>query len=181
MHIVSAPFEGTAVIGLDPAEDDRGFFARVWCAREFAAWGLHGQVEQCSLSFNRRRGTIRGLHFACAPSRECKLVRVVRGAVWDVIVDVRRDSATYGSHYALELSDHNRHALFLPPGVAHGYQTLVDDAELLYMMSDFYNPALDRGVRFDDGDLGIRWPLEVTLISERDRSLPEFRKLQEKA
>lgn len=154
--------------------DERGFFARTFCRRELEAHGLDPAVAQCSLSFNRRRGTVRGMHWQGPPAEEAKLVRVVRGAVHDVIVDVRPGSPTLGRHAAVRLDADNRLALYVPPGFAHGFQTLEDDTELLYQMSSFHAPEHARGFRHDDPEVGIRWPLPVSLISERDRGLPDF-------
>lgn len=165
---------GAFLLEPERLEDERGFFARTFCRREFEAHGLDPDVVQCSLSFNRRRGTLRGMHWQAAPAEEAKLVRAVRGAVHDVIVDVRPGSATLGRHAAVRLDAENRLALYVPPGFAHGFQTLADGTELLYQMSAFHAPEHARGFRFDDPELGIRWPLPVAAISERDRRLPDF-------
>lgn len=154
--------------------DDRGFFARTFCRREFEEHGLDPEVAQCSLSFNRWRGTLRGMHYQATPGEEAKLVRCMRGAIHDVIVDVRPGSPTLGRHAAVDLSADDRLALYVPPGFAHGFQTLSDDTELYYQMSAFYAPELARGFRYDDPELGIEWPLPVTVISDRDRELPTF-------
>lgn len=165
---------GAFLLEPERVEDERGFFARVFCRRELEAHGLNPAVAQCSLSFNRRRGTVRGMHWQAPPAEEAKLVRCFRGAVHDVIVDLRPDSPTFRLHAAVELDAQNRVALYLPPGFAHGFQTLEDSTELLYQMSEFYAPEHARGFRFDDPEVGIRWPLPVSVISERDRSLPPF-------
>lgn len=165
---------GAFVLEPELHEDERGFFARAFCRRELEAHGLEPAVVQCSLSFNRRRGTLRGMHYQAAPAEEAKLVRCIRGAIHDVVVDVRPGSATFGRHAAVELSADNRLALYVPPGLAHGFQTLADDTELYYQMSAEYAPELARGFRHDDPGLGISWPLPVTSISERDRELPPF-------
>jgi dTDP-4-dehydrorhamnose 3,5-epimerase len=157
--------------------DERGFFARTFCRREFEAHGLETEVVQCSLSFNRRRGTVRGMHWQAAPAEEAKLVRAVRGAVHDVIVDVRPGSPTEGRHAAVRLDADNRLALYVPPGFAHGFQTLEDGTELLYQMSAFHAPEHARGFRHDDPEVCIRWPLPVSVISERDRGLPSLAEL----
>lgn len=154
--------------------DERGFFARTFCAREFAAHGLDSRLVQCSLSFNPRRGTLRGMHYQEGPHGEGKLVRCTRGRIHDVALDLRRDSATFRHHVAVELSAENRLALYLPPGVAHGFLTLEDDCEVAYQMSEFFDPAAGRGVRFDDPAFGIAWPAPVELVSARDRSYPDF-------
>lgn len=165
---------GAFVLEPELLEDERGFFARAFCRREFTERGLEPAVAQCSLSFNRRRGTLRGMHYQAAPGEEAKLVRCSRGAIHDVIVDARPSSATFGRHAAVELSADNRLALYVPPGVAHGFQTLADDTELYYQMSEEYAPELARGFRHDDPALGIEWPLPATVMSERDRELPPF-------
>lgn len=165
---------GAFVLEPEFHQDDRGFFARAFCRREFGERGLEAAVAQCSLSFNRRRGTLRGIHYQAPPGEEAKLVRCTRGAIYDVIVDVRPGSATFGRHTAVELTGDNRLALYVPPGLAHGFQTLADDTELYYQMSEFYAPELGRGFRHDDPVLGIEWPLPVTVISDRDRELPLF-------
>jgi dTDP-4-dehydrorhamnose 3,5-epimerase len=164
---------GVWIVDVEPSMDERGFFARCWCARELAERGLEGRTVQCSLSFNQRRGTVRGLHYVDpALSREAKVVRCVRGAIWDVVADVRPGSATYGRWVGLELSQANRRAIYVPPGLAHGYQTLADETELFYQMSDYYLPGAARSVRWDDPMLAIGWPLEMTVISEADRTAP---------
>lgn len=174
MNFRALDLSGAFVLEPELQQDDRGFFARTFCRREFEAWGLEPAVAQCNLSFNRFRGTLRGMHFQGAPGEEAKLVRCVRGAIHDVIVDLRTGSETFGRHAAVELSADNRLALYVPPGFAHGFQTLADDTELYYQMSAFYDPELARGFRHDDPDLGIAWPLAVSVISERDRELPAF-------
>jgi len=153
-------------------EDDRGFFARSFCQREFEAQGLNPHLAQCNVSFNRRRGTLRGLHFQAKPHEEAKLVRCTQGAIWDVAVDLREGSPSRRRWYAVELNAENRLALYVPEGFAHGFQTLADDCEVLYQMSEFYYPELARGVRWDDGALGIQWPLPNPILSDRDRSYP---------
>jgi len=168
------PLAGAWLVSLEPHTDERGFFARVWCAEEFAARKLDTRVAQCSLSFNQRRGTLRGMHWQAAPHEETKVVRCVRGALHDVIIDLRPDSATYTRHFAAELSAENRLALYVPAGFAHGFQTLADDTEILYQISEFYAPEAGRGVRWNDPAFGIRWPIAGPLLSERDRSYPDF-------
>jgi len=172
-------FEATAIPGAfivqpELREDERGFFARLWCRAEFAARGIDIEMVQASLSHNRLAGTLRGLHFAAAPAQEGKLVRCERGRIFDVIVDLRPESAAFLKHYSVELDDTDRTALYIPPGVAHGFQTLADDCDVLYMMSEAYRPASAAGVRYDDPAFGIRWPRPVAMIAERDRSYPDF-------
>lgn len=153
-------------------EDDRGAFTRLFCQREMAAHGLVPTVAQSSLSSNLHAGTVRGMHFQAPPHQEAKVVRVVSGAVFDAVVDLRRTSETFGRHLTVELSADNGHALYVPPGFAHGFQTLQDDTDVLYFISEFYIPGAGRGFRWDDPDVGIDWPRPVTALSEKDRNLP---------
>ncbi|HEY7283720.1 MAG TPA: dTDP-4-dehydrorhamnose 3,5-epimerase [Actinomycetota bacterium] len=175
MIFTETDLKGSFVVGLEPIEDARGFFARAWAADELAGHDLEDRVVQCSLSLNRRAGTLRGLHFQRAPHAEAKFVRCIRGALWDVIVDLRRDSPTYRRWVGAELSASNRLAMYVPRGFAHGFQTLADDTEAFYMISDPYVPDAGGGYRWDDPAFGIEWPLGApTEISDRDRSWPEF-------
>jgi dTDP-4-dehydrorhamnose 3,5-epimerase len=171
----ATPLAGAVVVDLERREDERGFFARSFCRREFEAHGLDPDVLQCNVSFNRRRGTLRGLHWQEAPHGEAKLVRVTRGALWDVIVDLRPDSPTYCRWFGVELTSDNRRALFIPSGFAHGFQTLGDDVEVFYQMSAFYVPEAQRGVRWNDPAFGIEWPILPPFLSERDATYPDFR------
>jgi dTDP-4-dehydrorhamnose 3,5-epimerase len=155
-------------------EDERGFFARAWCQREFAARGLNTTIAQCSISFNQRRGTLRGLHYQEAPCHEDKLVRCTRGALFDVLLDLRPGSPTFGRHVAEVLTPDNGYLLYVPKGFAHGFITLEDYTEVAYQISEFHCPEHARGVRWNDPAFGIAWPLEVTVISERDRNYPDF-------
>jgi len=159
-------------------EDERGYFVRTWCRREFSE--AVGEIDfvQSSVSFNRRAGTVRGLHYQADPFSETKLVRCARGAIYDVIVDMRRDSPTCGHWLGVELNEENGQALLVPEGFAHGFQTLRDGTEILYQISQYYIPAAARGIRFDDPALAVRWPLPVAVISERDRAWPDFRAAQ---
>lgn len=163
---------GVFEIDLQPIEDDRGFFARAYCAREFALRGMTQLVLQTNFSHNRSAGTIRGMHWMALPAQESKLVRCINGAIFDVVVDVRVDSPHRGQFVTVELSAARRNALYVPPGFAHGFQTLQDETEVMYQVGDFYEPSLDRGFRFDDPAVGIPWPLPVSIVSERDRGLP---------
>lgn len=166
---------GAFVIDPERADDERGFFARTWCAREFEAHGLNARLVQCNVSFNRRRGTLRGLHFQVKPHEEAKLVRCTRGRVFDVIVDLREGSPTHGEHVAVILSATNLRMLYIPEGFAHGFQTLEDDTELFYQMSQAYHPESARGLRWDDPALAISWPpCGERIISDRDRQHPGF-------
>jgi dTDP-4-dehydrorhamnose 3,5-epimerase len=168
------PLAGAWVLEPERFEDERGFFARTYCRRDFAARGLDPDIAQCSVSFNHRRGTLRGLHFQAAPHEEIKLVRVTRGAVWDVIVDLRPESPTYARHFSIVLSAEERNELYIPKGMAHGFQTLEHGTEVFYQISEFYAPESARGYRWDDPTFAIPWPEPVTVISEKDRNLPLF-------
>jgi dTDP-4-dehydrorhamnose 3,5-epimerase len=165
---------GAVVIELERVADERGFFARSFCAREFAAHGLDARVAQCNISFNRVKGTLRGLHFQRPPHAEAKLVRCTAGRVYDVIVDLRPDSPAFCRHVAIELSARNRTMLYVPQGVAHGFQTLEDESEVFYQMSAPYERDAAAGVRWDDAAFAIAWPLAVSVVSARDRSYPDF-------
>jgi dTDP-4-dehydrorhamnose 3,5-epimerase len=161
---------GAFLIGLEPERDERGFFARSWSRAEFARHGLDGDLSVTAISFNHRRGTLRGLHYQIKPFEEAKLVRCTAGAIYDVIVDLRPSSPTYRRWVAYELSAENRHLLFAPQGFAHGFQTLVDDTEVLYQMTATYSPAHARGIPWDDAGLAIEWPATPKrIISMRDR------------
>jgi dTDP-4-dehydrorhamnose 3,5-epimerase len=166
--------KGAFVIEPERRHDERGFFARTWCQREFAAEGLPPQWVQCNISFSRQRGTLRGMHYQAAPYEEAKLVRCTRGAIYDVIIDLRAESPTFRRWVAVELTTDNRCMLFIPKGFAHGFQTLVDDTEVFYQMSQFYAPEYARGVRWDDPAFKISWPAEKRIISERDQGFPDF-------
>lgn len=165
---------GVIIVDIERHEDERGFFARTWCRREFETQGLNSDLVQCSMSSNRRRGTLRGLHYQAAPHQEDKLVRCTRGAVYDVALDLRHDSPTFMHHVAVELTESNARALFIPPGVAHGFQTLLDDTQLLYQMSEFYAPGYGRGVRWNDPAFGISWPIADPSLNDRDAGYPDF-------
>ena len=172
MRFTETSLPGAFIIEVDENADPRGFLARTFCASEFQARGLTPAVAQCSISFNHRRGTLRGMHFQAAPAAEAKLVRCTRGAIYDVIVDMRPASPTFRRHIGVELSDTNRRALYVPEHFAHGFQTLTDDAEVSYQISVPHAPGCERGVRHDDPALGIAWPLPVTVISDKDRAWP---------
>jgi dTDP-4-dehydrorhamnose 3,5-epimerase len=174
MIIAPAALEGVFVIEAEKLHDHRGYFARVWCEREFAEHHLPMQIVQASIAYSRAKGTLRGLHYQAEPHGEIKLVRCTRGAAYVVLVDLRPDSPTAKSWIGVELSAENARGLYVPKGVAQGYQTLADDTELYYQMSHVYVPEAARGVRFDDPALAIRWPLETTVISDRDRSWPDY-------
>lgn len=163
---------GAKLIGPDCHEDDRGRFFRAWCVREFAEHGIDFSPVQANIAYSRQKGTIRGMHYQEAPAVEAKLVRCTRGAIYDVVVDLRRESPTYGKWHAAELSAGNGRMLYVPEGCAHGCQTLESDTEIYYMTSQFYTPSAVRGVRFDDPAFGISWPLPVAAASEQDRCWP---------
>lgn len=172
MIFTELPLAGAFTVDIEPREDERGFFARTVCAGEFAARGLNAAFVQSSTSFNRRAGTLRGMHYQTAPHGEEKLVRCTAGVVHDVIVDLRAGSPTRGRWTAVELSAENRRAIYIPKGVAHGYMTLTDGAELLYQMTVPYAAAAARGVRWDDPDLAVAWPAGDKTVAARDFSLP---------
>lgn len=174
MILRPAPLAGAFIVEIEPVADERGFFARTWCRREFAAAGIDLDIVQSSLSQSRLAGTLRGLHFQWPPSREAKLIRCQRGRIHDVLVDLRPASRTYRESFALTLDAERHNALFCPSGVAHGFQTLTPDSEVLYLMTDYYRPELYAGVRYDDPAFAVAWPLAVSAIHERDRSYPDF-------
>lgn len=174
MRFEPTSIPGAFVIGIEPHVDERGFFARTWCRDEFAAHGIQAEMAQASLSHNRRAGTLRGLHFTRASSREAKLVRCSAGRVHDVIVDLRPQSPAFLQHIALVLDAREHNALYIPQGVAHGFLTLTNDCDVLYLMTEAYRPELAAGVRYDDPAFGIEWPAPVNVIAERDRDYPDF-------
>jgi dTDP-4-dehydrorhamnose 3,5-epimerase len=165
---------GAYVIDLEPHRDERGFFARAWCQREFEDRGLNPRLVQCNISYNERRGTLRGMHYQAPPHEEAKLVRCTRGRLYDVIIDLRPDSTTYTQHVGIELSASNRRMMYVPEGFGHGFLTLEDDTEVFYQMSAFYEPDAARGVRWNDPAFDIDWPARVEHMKERDRSYPDF-------
>ena len=173
MRIGETTLADARLIEMERRSDERGWFARSFCEEEFAAAGLVTRFVQSSQSHSRRRGTVRGMHFQRAPHGEVKLVRVVRGAVHDVIIDLRRDSPSYGRWEGFELTAENGRGLYVPEGFAHGFQTLVDETDVLYQMSYPYTPGADGGVRWDDPAFGIAWPLPVTEIAPRDAAWPD--------
>jgi dTDP-4-dehydrorhamnose 3,5-epimerase len=160
------------VIDPNPIEDERGRFMRAWCAREFADHGIQYTPVQANMGFSRKKGTVRGMHYQNAPALEAKLVRCTRGAMFDVVLDLRPESTSYGMWHGVELSESNGRMLFLPEGCAHGYQTLEDSTEMYYMASEYYTPGAMAGVRYDDPVFKIEWPLGATSVSEQDRNWP---------
>ncbi len=169
-----SPLAGAYIIDLQPIEDHRGFFARAWCQQEFQQHGLESRLVQCNLSYNQTSGTVRGMHYQIAPHKETKVVRCVRGRIFDVIIDLRRDSPTYLHWFGIELSAENRRMLYVPEGFAHGYQTLEPDTEVFYQVSEFYHPGSEQGIRWDDPAIAVDWPLEPTVISEKDKNYPDY-------
>jgi dTDP-4-dehydrorhamnose 3,5-epimerase len=165
---------GAFVVHLEKHGDDRGFFARVFCAREFVEHGLVGRFVQVNNSLSAKRGTLRGLHYQLPPSAEAKLVRCIRGALHDMILDLRPESPTFGSTYGLELTSENRRMLYVPEGFAHGFVTLEDDTEALYLVTAEYDPEHERGIRWNDPAFAIEWPLDPIIVSDKDANLPYF-------
>lgn len=174
MIFTETPLKGVFIIDPQRLEDERGFFARTWCEREFAEHKLTAHFVQCNISFNKRKGTLRGLHFQVAPHEEVKLVRCTSGAIYDVIIDLRSDSPTFKCWASFELSAENRRMLYVPNGLAHGFQTLIDNTEVFYQMSEFYSPQFAKGVRWNDMAFGINWPMEPSIISIKDQSYGLF-------
>jgi dTDP-4-dehydrorhamnose 3,5-epimerase len=170
--------QGVFEIHIEPRRDERGFFARSWCQNEFESNGLHARLVQCSISFNSRRRTLRGMHFQAEPYPEIKLVRCTRGAIYDVIIDLRPHSRTFKQWIGIFLTAANRDMVYVPHGCGHGFLTLEDETEVFYQISEFYHPEVARGVRWDDPAFQIIWPSEVEVISERDRSYPNFEEVQ---
>lgn len=174
MIFTETSLPGAFIIDPEPREDHRGFFARSFCRREFEAHGLNPDIAQCNLSWNHRSGTLRGMHYQLEPAAEAKLVRCTRGAIHDVIVDLRPGSPTYLRHVGVELTAENRRQLYVPPLFAHGYLTLAPDTEVAYQVSEFYTPGAERGIRWNDPALGITWPVAVEVISDKDAGWPPF-------
>lgn len=174
MIFTETKLDGAFLIDIEERTDERGFFARSWCQKEFEQHGLVPLVVQANISFNHKKGTVRGMHYQASPYEETKLVRCTRGAIYDVIVDLRRGSPTYCQWISAELTADNRRMLFVPEGYAHGFQTLTDATEVCYQVSQFYTPGAERGARFNDPAFSIRWPLDVTVISEKDANWADF-------
>ena len=174
MKFQESPLAGAYTIEMDRLEDERGFFARSWCAQEFESHGLNPKLVQCSISFNSHKGTLRGVHYQVAPYQEAKLVRCTRGAIFDVAIDLRPHSRTFKSWVSAVLTAEQRNALYVPEGCAHGFLTLEDNTEVFYQMSEIFNADSALGVRWDDPAFQIAWPAKVQQISERDRTCPDF-------
>ncbi len=167
--------KGAFIIELEKIVDGRGFFSRVWCQKEFQAHGLNPNVVQCNLSFNTSKGTLRGMHYQIAPHEEAKIVRCIRGKVYDVIIDLRPKSPTYLQWIGVELSSENRKMLYVPENFAHGYLTLDDNAELFYQVSHFYSPESESGIRWNDRTVNIKWPqTNGLIITDKDKNWPDF-------
>lgn len=174
MHFSETRLKGAYLVDIEPREDARGFFARSWCRREFEERGLSPLLVQASVSYTRHIGTLRGMHYQAAPYAEAKLVRCTRGAIYQVVIDLRPTSATYRRWVGVELRARQYRMLYIPEGLAHGFQTLEDDVEVTYQMSEFHTPEAERGVRYDDPVFAVRWPLPVRTISDRDRTWPDY-------
>ena len=174
MIFTEIPIKGAFLVQPERREDARGFFARAWCEREAAELGLNTHIAQCNVSFNHRKGTLRGMHFQLPPHEEARLVRCTMGSVHDVIIDLRPDSLTFMQHWSTVLSAESGRAVYLPEGLAHGFQSLEDATEVFYQMSAAYAPEASVGVRYDDHAFDIQWPLPVSGVSERDRGFPDF-------
>jgi dTDP-4-dehydrorhamnose 3,5-epimerase len=172
MKFQTTRLQGAWLIECEPREDERGFLARTFCEREFAAHGLNTLWTQCSLTLTRRRGMLRGLHYQADPKPETKLIRCASGAIWDVLADLRPNSPTFRKWEAFELTGRNLRQLYVPGGIAHGFQCLSDGCEVYYQISEFYEPELARGVRWNDPTLSISWPVPNPILSDRDRNLP---------
>ena len=175
MIFTETPLKGAFVIEPEIIKDERGFFARTFCREEFAAHGLNPNVAQCNISFNPKKGTLRGMHYQAKPYAEVKLVRCTKGAIYDVVIDLRADSPTFKKWFAVELPAKNSKMLYVPENFAHGFQTLEENTEVFYQMSEFYRPEYARGVRWDDPAFGIEWPTGPRIIADRDLDHPDFR------
>ena len=174
MIFTGTTLKGAFVIELEKHQDERGFFARTFCRKEFEAHGLNPNLVQCNISFNEKKGTLRGMHYQIAPYEEAKLVSCIGGAIYDVIIDLRSDFSTYCQWFAVEVSAENYKMLYIPEGFAHGFQTLEDNTVVFYQMSEFYHSECAKGVRWDDLAFKIRWPLSNRVVSKKDLSYPYF-------
>lgn len=174
MIFTETKLKGAFIIDVEPHEDERGFFARSWCEEEFKQHGLNPRLVQCNVSYNKKRGTLRGMHYQVAPFAEAKVVRCTMGSIYDVIIDLRFDSLTFKQWVSVELTAENHSALYVPEGFAHGFQTLTDKAEVLYQMTEFYHLEYAHGVRWDDPAFGIKWPSRPSIISRQDNEYKDF-------
>lgn len=174
MKFTEIPLKGAFIVELEKRGDDRGFFARAFCANEFAQHGLSNHMVQINDSLSATKGTLRGMHYQLAPKAETKIVRCIRGALYDAILDIRKDSPTFGQSFGVELSADNRRMLYVPKGFAHGFITLVNDTEAFYLVDEFYSPEHERGIRWNDPKFGIQWPMNPTVLSDKDRNQRDF-------
>lgn len=174
MIFTETTLRGVFILEMEKLKDERGFFARTWCKRELGEHGLNTDLAQCSVSFNHKKGTLRGMHYQVAPHQETKIVRCTKGAIYDVVIDLRAESNTFTQWLALELNAENRRMLYIPRGMAHGFQTLQDDTEVFYQISEFHAPEYACGVRWDDPAFNIQWPQDEPILSARDRAYPDF-------
>src|SRR5689334_21885099 len=170
MIFTEIDLKGAYIVDIELHDDERGFFGRSWCQQEFEEHGLNPRLVQCNISFNKQRGTLRGMHYQASPYQEAKLVRCTSGKICDVIIDLRLNSATFKRWQKIELTKKNHRALYIPEGFAHGFQTLVDNSEVFYQMSEFFHPEVSRGLRWNDPTFGIEWPIEPVIISEKDKN-----------
>ncbi len=174
MIFTETKIKNAFVITLEKIEDFRGFFARAWCQNEFIKHGLNPNFVQCNIAFTKKKGTIRGMHYQAQPHTEAKLIRCIRGRVYDVMVDLRAESETYKQSFAIELSENEYKKIYIPEGCAHGYQSLTDNTELFYTVSQFYTPEAERGIRWDDPQFNINWPIGNPLLSEKDKNWKNY-------
>jgi len=172
MKFIETELKGAYIIELEPIEDERGFFARTFCQEEFKKAGIEFTIVQCNISYNKKKGTIRGMHYQDLPYPEAKIVSCIKGKIYDVVIDLRPHSPTFGKWISVELDDKNFRMLYVPKFFAHGFQTLEDDTIVFYQMSEFYHPECARGIRWNDPFFNIKWPLEPTVISEKDKNWP---------
>jgi dTDP-4-dehydrorhamnose 3,5-epimerase len=175
MKFIKTKLAGVFEVRLEPIPDERGFFARTWCEKEFQSHGLNSSIAQCSVSFNNRKGTLRGMHYQASPFAETKTIRCNKGAIFDVVLDLRSESLTFKSWIGVELTAENRKMLYVPEGCAHGFLTLENDTEIFYQISEFYNAESARGVRWDDPAFCIEWPMRPEVMSERDRTYADVK------
>lgn len=174
MIFTETKLKGAYIIELEPIKDERGFFARSWCKKQFRDYGLNDNLVQCNISFNLQSGTLRGMHYQIAPYEEDKLVRCTSGSIYDVIVDMRKDSKTYKEWISVELTSENRKMIYIPKGFAHGFQVLQNNTEVFYQMTEFYNGEYSRGFRWNDSQFDIKWPIETKIISLKDQSYKNY-------
>jgi len=174
VKFLETPLKGACIVEIEQIEDSRGLFARSWCKREFESHSLNPELVQCNISFNIKKGILRGMHYQIKPFEEAKLVRCTKGAIYDVIIDLRSESPTFKDWFAVELTDKNRKMLYIPERFAHGFQTLKDNTEVFYQMYEYYSPEHSRGIRWNDPFFSIQWPEDKRIISKRDQQYPDF-------